>query len=369
MPGPTVGDVLSTQRIWAVVSRVKKAEFPISRFFGFDFGGSNVEQFGGRDFRYDIFDHTRRVAKGRAPGAALATSKPQAVGHVFNIFPRAGEQIPLSDERIFNMRQIGGSADETLSPAAERYITMQEVYLAEKFGNIRELQSAAMLRGAYTYVTDGDDLYHSFSGDDVTVNYQIPDGNLTKLDMLGAGDILTASWATAATDIPGNIFAINKAMKQLTGFGLNHIICKSPIWQNVINNDNVKAQGGSANVVFERIQQDGDSNFTAVLRAIPWLTFHILDHGLELGPDDTFTDMIETNHAVFLPDPSPEWATYLEGSEIVTEGPNGVRAPRMGFHAWAYPEHNPSGWQLCGVHNGIPALTNPNAVANGTVVF
>ena len=61
------------------------------------------------------------------------------------------------------------------------------------------------------------------------------------------------------------------------------------------------------------------------------VTFHIVDYGLEIwnGSSEAFTKLIEDDKAVFLPHPSPRWAQYLEGSEVVTEGPGGVKAERF----------------------------------------
>jgi hypothetical protein len=58
---------------------------------------------------------------------------------------------------------------------------------------------------------------------------------------------------------------------------------------------------------------------------------------------------------------------YLEGSEFVTEGPNGPKHERLGFYAWSFPTHDPSGWELCAVFNGIPALYTPSAIAYGLI--
>ena len=58
---------------------------------------------------------------------------------------------------------------------------------------------------------------------------------------------------------------------------------------------------------------------------------------------------------------------YLEGSEIVTEGPGGQRAEQFGFYPFAYPTHDPSGWELSAVMNGIPALFTPSAMAYGLI--
>jgi hypothetical protein len=120
---------------------------------------------------------------------------------------------------------------------------------------------------------------------------------------------------------------------------------------------------------FESLSRVSGSEFTATLRALPWLTFHVIDYGLEVwnGTSEVFTKLVENNRAAFLPEPSPRWAQYLEGSEIVTEGPAGGKHERFGFHAWSYPVHDPSGWELCAVLNGIPALYTPAALAYGLI--
>lgn len=364
----SVGEILTSKQIRRVISRVKKAINPISTFLGMQIGGPNRLPVGGRKSSYDTFDNTRRIAKGRAPGVSNARSKPQVVGNVDIVFPRAAETIELSDEAMLNFRSIGGPVEGGLSASAESYITRQEVFLGQKFNNVIEFQAAAMLRGSYVFKTSGDDLYHDFTGTGITIDFQIPSGNLTGLNMLGGGNLIDGPWSTAATDIPAQIYAINAAMIQLTGDGLRHILCNSTVWNNVLNNTVVQGQGGSANLVFERIDIDENNNFEAVLRAIPWLRWHILDHGLDVGiGDGSYTKLLPDGFAAFTPEPSSDWVQYQEGSEFVTEGPNGTRAVRMGFYPYAYPTHDPSGWDLAAVQNGLPALYIPSAIAFGNV--
>jgi hypothetical protein len=226
-----------------------------------------------------------------------------------------------------------------------------------------------MFRGSYSYTTDGDELKHSFTGGETSISYRVPAGNSGQLNMLGAGNILAADWASAGVDIPAHLHEINAAMIQLTGLGLAHVVLTGIGWQYLLNNTKVQAQGGSANVVFESIQRASSGEFTAVLRAVPWITFHVLDYGLNVyeSGTETFDKLIPDDRAVFLPEPSPRWAQYLEGSEIVTEGPGGPKAERFGFYPFAYPTHDPSGWNLCAVFNGVPALYTPSAVAYGTI--
>src|SRR4029079_9032114 len=111
------------------------------------------------------------------------------------------------------------------------YIPRRGGYLAQRFANLIEFQTAAMLRGRYSFLNDGDYLRHGFSGGETTIDFQIPATNLTQRDMLSTGNILDADWATAGTDIPAHLHAINAAMIQLTGMGLAHVILTSAGWQ------------------------------------------------------------------------------------------------------------------------------------------
>lgn len=359
--------LLAPKTIQKAISQLELPGTSLQTLFGWGLGGTNVARQGGRNFSYDIFNVTRKVASGRVPAQSLAVTKPQAVSTVQATFPRAAEKIELLDEELLNRRPIGGPSAGL--DRSEVFVTRQEAYLAQRFANLIEFQTAALLRGSYSYTSDGDLLRHGFTGGDTTVTYQVPAGNLTQLDMLGSGNILDADWATAATDIPAQLHAINAAMIQLTGLGLAHVVLTSAGWQMVVNNTKVQDQGGSAGPVFESMRRVGAGEFTATLRGLPWLTFHVIDYGLEIydGTSETFTKLIEDDHAAFLPEPSPRWVQYLEGSELVTEGPNGPKHERFGFYPYAFPTHDPSGWELCGVFNGIPALYTPSAVAYGLI--
>lgn len=359
--------LLAPKTIQKVISQLELPATSLQTLLGWGLGGTNVARHGGRNFSYDIFNVTRRLATGRAPLQPLATTRPQAVGHRAATFPRAAEKIQLFDEDLLNRRPLGGSSAGLDRNAV--FVTRQEAYLAQRFANLIEFQTAAMFRGQYSYVADGDLLRHGFSGGETTINYQVPAGNLDQLDMLGGGNLLDADWATSSTDIPAHLHEINAAMIQLTGLGLAHVILTSAGWQKIVNNTKVQQQGGSAGPVFESLRRAGAGEFTATLRGLPWLTFHVIDYGLEIwnGSSEVFTKLIEDDHAVFLPEPSPRWVQYLEGSEIVTEGPNGPKHERYGFYAYAFPTHDPSGWELCGVFNGIPALYTPSAIAYGLI--
>lgn len=364
----STASVLAPKTILQAISQMDLAGTTLQNLFGWGFSGTNRLQQSGRNFGYDVLNHTRKVATARVPGQSASRQQPQKVSTVKGTFPRSAETISLLDEDLLNRRRIGGSVEE-LDTFGETYITRQEAYLGQRFANLIEFQTASMIRGSYSFTTDGDDLLHGFSGGEEVIDFLRPAGNSGQLDMLGDGPILDADWATAATDIPGQLANINAAMVQLTGLGLSHVVLTSQGWQHVINNTKVQALGGSANVVYESIVRKSAGEFTAIVRALPWITFHIVDYGLEVysGSADVFTRLIEDDHAAFLPEPSPRWTQYLEGSEIVTEGPGGAKSEVHGFYPFSYPTHDPSGWDLCAVFNGIPALYLPSALAYGQV--
>lgn len=361
-------DLLASKTILRAISQIQAPGTTLQRLFGWGFTGANRRRQSGRNFAYDIFDATRNVATARLPAQASARIDSQLVGHSTGTFPRSAETIALRDEDLLNQRRIGGSIDQ-LDDEGEVFITRQEAYLAQRFANLIEFQTAAMLRGSYSFSSVGDELRHGFSGGETTVDFKVPASNLTQLNMLGGGNILDADWNTPATDIPSHLYEINQAMVQLTGMGLAHIVVSSTVWQMLTSNEVIQAGGGTSQVVFETLRRNGSGEFTAVLRAIPWVTFHIVDYGLTVwnGSAQTYTRLIEDDHAAFLPEPSARWTQFLEGSEIVTEGPGGTRAERFGFYPFAYAVHDPSGWELSAVMNGLPALYTPSAVAYGKV--
>jgi hypothetical protein len=315
-----------------------------------------------------VIKATQAIAVGRAPAQSASRQAPQYIRSVTGTFPRSAEAIPLLDEDLLNRRALGHSADE-LDRDGETYITRQEVYLAQRFANLIEFQTAAMLRGSYVYSADGDELRHAFSGAGATIGFQIPAGNRGDLDMLGLGPIIDELWSEADADIPGQLHKINEAMIRQAGMGLAHVVLTSTGWKHVLENAKVQSQGGSANVAWESMKRVGAGEFTAVLRAVPWVTFHVIDYGLSIwtGSTETFTKLIEDDHAAFFPEPSARWVQYLEGSEIVTEGPGGPRNEQFGFYPYSYPTHDPSGWELCAVFNGVPALYLPDAIAYGEI--
>lgn len=335
---------------------------------------ANNINYGGRDFAWDILDSTRKIATARLPGQPSATRPLIPIGTVRGAFPRSAEKVPINHERIDNLRPLGGVGvpGSALSERSIAYVTSQERELKRKVTNLREFQLAAMLRGSYTYTQTNDDLFHDFSGGATTVNFQIPAGNLSKLDMLGAGDILGTSWDNAAAPIPGDLDAITIAFEQLTGMPLENVIINSVGMGHVLVNTAVIAQAGTANTVYEEFRQiEGTNDFFIRLKCRPWIKWHVINEVLDVGTSDTTTKLIADTQATFLPAVTSEWFQYWNGSERITDYVGDGRGPHeeFGGYFWYKPIDDPSGFELKTVHNGFPALFRPKAIATGLIVY
>jgi hypothetical protein len=372
----SVNEILAPEVIIREVTRIQLPATMLSDLFGWGLSArdpskqdkANTVDYDLREGSYDVYNRTQDIAPASVPGSSNTEIKPQPSGKVRFVIPRSAQQLSLKHEDLINRRMIGAPVT-AVDQMGENYIARQQRTMAELVANMIEFQTAAMLRGSYMFDQFGDELRQGFSGGDVTIDYQIPAGNKNQLNMLGTGDIIAASWANTSTDIPAHIMAINDAMNALNGMGIEHAICRSSTFMYVLNNTKVAAQAGTVNTPFMSYDQVGPGRFRAVLRAIPWLTWHIVDYRLRIwdGSAYALTGLIGTDQVTFMPTPNPSWVQYYNGSEVVTEGPNGVMALRRGYYPYAYPSWNPSGWVLGQVHNGFPALYVPSAIATADV--
>lgn len=205
----------------------------------------------------------------------------------------------------------------------------------------------------------------------------MPAGNKSQLDMLGGGDIIDVSWATVATaDLVKQMHGINAAFEQLHGYSLRHVWCNSTVIQNVLNNSKLQSAAGTANTVFDLIQTQtnpqspegiDDTGFVMRFRALPWLTWHVTDAGLEV--DGTFTKHFPDDYAAFTASPDIDIAEMYQGSELVRTSYTSSAREIFGVGGWATPTLNPSGFELFGLDNALPVLYVPSAIAYAQVVF
>lgn len=378
----TLQEVLSPSVVNRVISRIKVPQSRLQNFFGMQLGGPNNNPIGRRYFSWDIFDKTRTMAGFRAPGTGPKTASPQSVGRVTGTFPRIHEEIRLDYERLHNIRALGRPAGE-VDQMGLNYITRQEEFLAQRFANVREFMVSRMLRGVFDILQVGDDWFPVDSGAGTfSVNYQVPTGNKTQLNMTGAGSIIDGRWDNPATGIFSHLTGVNQAFEQLTGRPLRHIWTDSTVWQMVLSNVQIHDIGGTANTVFaqyDTVEERGpdglpSNEFVGVLRAIPWIKWHIYDAGLDVdtsGGTTTFKKFFNgaNGEVAFLPDPGPDWVEMCIGSEPVIDSYGAPAVERFGFYAWTFTNIKPACVELIAIDNAIPALYVPKALAFANVIF
>lgn len=370
--------ILAPAVVTKIISRIAVPGNTLQKFFGFDEGGANVEQSPGdgmRQYTYDIFDNVRSIAKGRAPGTGPATVTRNPVGANTVTIARAYEKIPdLSYEMLSNIRKIGEHAG-TQDKRGMKYLELQAKYLKQRQTNFREFLTWGMLRGSCDFTFSGDDWTPVLSGGNLTINFRIPTGNKSQLDMLGSGSILGTTWSNAAAPIPNDLDEISAAFQQLVGAPLAWVMTDSTTFAYVMDNTAVKAQAGTSNTVydtFEMTEEKSEDGFPTGLRRArlkcrPWLDWYITDGGLDVN--GTFTKYFSSGECLFGIDLGLGYCKMQEGSEWVKESPWGQPALQRGFHAWLREWDEPARCELHTINNIVPELTIPKALAFADVVF
>jgi hypothetical protein len=336
--------------------------------------GQNVLNFGhGRNGSFHVFNNSRGVAKGRAPGAPASKSSLQGMSMVPFTYPRLSDSIDLLAEFFHNLGQIDNPAQR--DSQGRRMIELQTKVKAQECANWRKAALIGALRSSLSANRDGEDYNWSFSSG-FSVSNQLPSGNRNRLNMLGAGNIISASWALANTNIDAQLNEINRAYQRLCGGALRAMICGSQVWSRMVANDFIKGVAGIANPPFTYLDHQVMPKLATTMKNVkvakiisqPQLTIYVTDETVQLA--DGIQQLVPDNFAIFLGcEPSDGTIAMYEGSEPVAEYDGGPEALRFGFHSWMVKKSNPTRTEVYFLDNAMPVIHVPNAVAFGEVVF
>lgn len=383
----SITDILRPNTFTKTISRVSQASSWLLNFFGMQVGGANEAYKGhGREGYYLVFNHLRNVALETAPGAPAARRPRQAVGRVPFVYPRMHEEFSLLYEEIHNFGKIDDPVMRDI--AGESYIRRQMIGPGERHANWRAACLVGMLRGSLYTHESGDYWYPSYdsSGSLVERPFQLPSGNKDQLDIADVGGtsiygsaIIDASWDNPGADIPLHIQRVCAAIMRRNGVVIKHIMCRTELWNQIINNERIAALAGFANQPFELFERQVGTNpdgspmmvHTGRVGATPGITYWINDDGRELGipGSETFTYDIEEGHALFLPDPNPNLFEMLIGSEPIVERDGSPAVVKTGFAAWNNLVSNPSSYESFILDNALPVPYVPGCWAYADCVF
>ncbi len=374
-------DILSPIVLTKVISERVAASGAFLRMFGMQPGGPNeVNEGHGREGAYHVFNNTIKTAAGRAPGLAAARIAGQGMSKVKFDYPRMHSSIPLLAETYNNIARIDDPA--LRDKAGINMIKRQTDHLAKLACNWRTAMLVGMLRGSLYYLMVGDSYYIQYdsSNSATEIPQLMPAGNKSKLNMLGAGDIIGASWSDVTTDIPTQWLKINAAFQVLNGSGLERVMMQSQEWGYFIQNNYVaKAHGTSAQpfkIIEERTETGPDGKkavvWTAKVSFMPWVDIIITDEGLEIGKpgSETYKKHIPDNSALFLgSDVSGGDLQCYIGGEPIAEYDGGPEDMKYGAASWSRKLSNPTSTEIFVLDNALPVNHVPKNVAVGLVTF
>jgi hypothetical protein len=130
--------------------------------------------------------------------------------------------------------------------------------------------------------------------------------------MDGSTAIITASWATASTDIFSQVRVLKKTAIRRSGYPITTALVGTNVPGYIAKNDYAKywlARNPGKNQQFLDTGEIPDG-----FLGLNWI--NVGDAFFEKA-DGTIVDQIDADGVVFLPDPSPDWFEMVEGSSVV----------------------------------------------------
>jgi hypothetical protein len=377
-----VQDILTASRVTKIVSRLRTPGNVLSRHLGMNIGGGSVTQVPGNVYTYDLYDNVRSVSRGKLPGAPATAIAPNPVGNNTVTLGRAAEKIAMDYHKVANIRAIGENAG-VQDRMGLRYVDKQAFTLNQRQNNFREAFVGALFNGGVLYFTQsGSDLIHSGYSSSGTLfgydmqfdsNYVLTGGAFAAgLPMDTGSNLVTATWATAATDIPLQLMDISEGFQQGVGEPLSRVYLDATSLLYVLQNDKVRQLAGTSNTSFASHEQTADKAedgsltgmIKTVIKGMDWVTFYSSGTRLNLGSaGTTSTKLLPASYATFMIEPTSQWLVGVEGSEVVLE--SDVASPQevYGFHSWLMRKADPARFELHTLQNFGIELNVPKGIA------
>ncbi|MEM7227251.1 MAG: major capsid protein [Planctomycetota bacterium] len=316
----------------------------------------------GNTAKYKQVNGTRKTARIQQYGSPSekrslsgVQDKPVVLLHTF-------EHINHAASVLINLQSTNGD-DQRMG---QEEVDRQTTEFAQLFTNLRlAAMFSAFGLGAIHFDSDGN-MLPSATGAAVTVDFEIPAGNKDQLNVLGAGNIIDASWATATTAIIRHVQKIQEAAIKKTGYPIVHAIYGANILDYLLNNNQTK----------ELINRSQNNNAGASRASIPdgfmGLTWWPGYEGMFFEDQNgTAQSLIGDDTIVFLPEPDRTWFEVLEGTFAVPQNLNitsdggaalASLAEVAGPFSYAETQTDPVSVKQMAGDTFLPVIKVPNAV-------
>lgn len=210
--------------------------------------------------------------------------------------------------------------DPQMQDRGKEYIAHATADFRQLFLNSRIAAIHSVLGQGAIYYDEEGNLLPDSSGAQVTIDYGVPDGNQGTCDWDGNGAIIGASWATAGTDIIGDIQEFKMASVRLTGYPLEYAFYGANVLGYLMGNtaiQNIYAGDPSLAAAFGRREiPDG-------FLGLKWRPVH---ESFFVDQDGNYQSFFRDDYVTFTPAPDRSWWEVLEGSYLVPNDLGSVSA-------------------------------------------
>lgn len=261
---------------------------------------------------YDKVEGTRQTARRVAAGSPSVRRNTPGLSEVPVSLITTHEHFSHTANVFLNLRAEGSEARQKLGRDT---IARQTGDFGRLFKNLRVATVYSILANGAVYFDDEGNLLPSSTNSAVTVDMQIPAGNQGQLNVEGDGEILSANWSTAGTDIPRQIRDLKDAALRQTGYPVMHAFYGAKIESHLLNNTLVKALIAGSPRLSEAFAS-GD----AIPNGLMGLNWHPVSGAFYNDADGVNQTFFGENACTFTPDPSPEWWEVIEGSQLIPNG-------------------------------------------------
>lgn len=242
---------------------------------------------------------------------------------------------------------------------------------AELFVQKRENTKIAMVhsmlaKGAIYFDTDGN-LLPTSSGAALTIDYGINANNQNQLN-----GVISASWATASTDIAANIIALQKRALQLTGYPIKYAFYGSAVPGYIAANTVAKEY-----LVRNPAANDKYLNTGVIPDGFLGLTWVPINTAFFVDANGATQDWFASDKITFAPEIDRSVYEYMRGSYYVPttyQPTDSLQAAMASFkevvgdYGYAVPVMNPLAAELHLGHIGLPIWKVPDALFIADVV-
>lgn len=312
--------------------------------------------------KYFKVEGTRQTARVVAYGSPSKARSMSGVAELATKLVHSLENITHDPTVLVNV----SSENAARQRLGESQIARQTAEFRQLFNNLRISAVTSMLvLGAIHFDGDGN-LLPSSTGAVTTIDYGVPDGNQDQLDILGDGDIIDASWATAGTDIPLHCKQVVSQIRKKNGYRITTAYYGENVPTYLLGNTLCKELINNNNAITTELASGTIPDGFLGLKWRPIADAFYVDN------DGSIQTWAGGDTVVFTPDVSRDWYEMQQGTypvptsvEVQTNAAAAAAsiALREGMFSYAKVVDDPTSIKQVAGDTFLPVLKVPGAIA------